>query len=80
MVPRPRKNPVPQEASASRLRFAEKLRAERNRQKLTLEDLAEKSGLTWSYISQVERGVRNITVDNMDALAKGVGVELRDLL
>lgn len=71
---------MPQEASASRRRFAEKLRAERNRQGLTLEDLAEKSGLTWSYISQVERGVRNITVDNMDALARGVGVELRDLL
>lgn len=71
---------MPQEASPSRRRFAEKLRAERNRQGLTLEDLAEKSGLTWSYISQVERGVRNITVDNMDALARGVGVELRDLL
>lgn len=71
---------MPQEASASRRRFAEKLRAERHRQGLTLEDLAEKSGLTWSYISQVERGVRNITVDNMDALARGVGVELRDLL
>lgn len=79
-VPRPRKVPVPQEASVSRRRFAEGLRAERNRQGLTLEDLAERSGLTWSYISQVERGGRNITVDNMDALARGLGVELRDLL
>lgn len=71
---------MPQEASVSRRRFAENLRAERNRQGLTLEDLAERSGLTWSYISQVERGGRNITVDNMDALARGLGVELRDLL
>ncbi|MEF2277018.1 helix-turn-helix transcriptional regulator [Deinococcus sp. YIM 134068] len=79
-MPRPRKQPVAKEASPSRRRFAVALRAERHRQGLTLEDLAERSGLTWSYISQVERGLRNITIDNQDALARGLGVELRDLL
>lgn len=79
-MPRPRKTPVPKTASATRLRFAEQLRAERHRQGLTLEDLAERSGLTWSYISQVERGIRNITIDNQDALARGLGVTVRDLL
>ncbi|THF69612.1 helix-turn-helix transcriptional regulator [Deinococcus sp. Arct2-2] len=79
-MPRPRKTPLPKEASASRLKFAGQLRAERRRQGLTLEDLAERSGLTWSYISQVERGIRNISIDNQDALARGLGVELRDLL
>lgn len=64
----------------SRLRFAENLRAARNRHGLTLEDLAERCGMNWSYISQIERGVRNVSVDNMDALARGVGVELRELL
>ncbi|WP_019011226.1 helix-turn-helix domain-containing protein [Deinococcus aquatilis] len=79
-MPRLRKNPLPKEASASRLKFAEQLRAERHRQKLTLEDLAERSGLTWSYISQVERGIRNISIDNQDALARGLGVTLKELL
>ena len=47
---------------------------------MTLEDLAERSGVNWSYISQVESGKRNIAVDNMWRLAQGVGVELKDLL
>lgn len=79
-MPRPRKIPIVKEASPSRRHFAAALRAERHRQGLTLEDLAERSGLTWSYISQVERGLRNITIDNQDALARGLGVALRDLL
>lgn len=80
LMPRVRKNPIPKEASAARVRFATNLRAERHRQGKTLEDLADTSGLTWSYISQVERGIRNITVDNMDALAHGLDLELRELL
>lgn len=79
-MPRPRKNPLPAEATRSRLRFAFQLRAERHRQQLSLEELAARSNLTWSYISQVERGLRNITVDNMDRLAEGLGVELATLL
>lgn len=79
-MPRPRKNPVPQEASATRRQFAEQLRAERQRQGLSMEDLAARCGLSWSYIGQVERGTRNITVDNMDALARGLGVQVKDLL
>lgn len=77
---RPRTNAPPQDASPSRLRFAANLRAERQRQGLSQEALAVKSGITWSYISQVERGIRNIAVDNMDRLAQGLEVELKDLL
>lgn len=79
-MPRPRKVPAPPEASASRLQFGESVRTERQRQGLTLEDLAERTALTWSYLSQVERGRRNITIDNMDAIARGLGMTLRDLL
>lgn len=79
-MPQPRKVPRNPEASEARLRFAWNVRAERKRQGLTLEDLAERSNLTWSYISQVERGIRNITVDNMAALASGLDRDLRDLL
>ncbi|WP_135230608.1 helix-turn-helix domain-containing protein [Deinococcus fonticola] len=68
------------EASPARLTFGKKLRAARRAKDMTLEDLAEASGMNWSYISQVESGHRNIAVDNMWKLAQGLGVELRELL
>lgn len=64
----------------SRLTFGQRLREERQRRGMTLEDLGELSGMTWSYIAQVEVGRRNISVDNMHFLAQGVDVPLRDLL
>lgn len=48
--------------------------------RLTLEDVAEKAQMNWSYIAQVERGERNISIDNMTALAAAVECPLRDLL
>lgn len=68
------------EASPARLTFGKKLRAARRAKDMTLEDLAEASGMNWSYISQVECGYRNIAVDNMWKLAQGLGVELKELL
>ncbi|MBZ9751507.1 helix-turn-helix domain-containing protein [Deinococcus sp. HMF7604] len=69
------KGPTP-----SRLTFGRRLREERQKRGMTLEDLAEASGITWSYIAQVEVGRRNISVDNMHFLATGVGLPLKDLL
>ena len=66
--------------SETRKIFGERVRTERHEQKLTLEDLAEKSSMNWSYIAQIERGERNISIDNMTAIADGLGVSLRDLL
>ena len=66
--------------SPARLTFGRKLRAVRRAREMTLEGLSEASGVNWTYISQVESGKRNISVDNMYRLAQGVGVELRDLL
>lgn len=64
----------------SRLTFGRRLREERQKRGMTLEDLAEASGITWSYIAQVEVGRRNVSVDNMHLLAAGVGMALRELL
>lgn len=83
-VPVPRKPDVVAKtdspATESRLTFGRRLREERNKRGMTLEDLAEKSGMTWSYIAQVEVGRRNVSVDNMHRLASGVDVPLRELL
>lgn len=79
-MPRPRKADPPLTASNERRWFGENLRLERMQQGLTLEDIADRSGMTWSYISHIERGMRNVSIDNMAALAAAVGRPLRDLL
>ncbi|WP_428980647.1 helix-turn-helix domain-containing protein [Chromobacterium piscinae] len=33
-----------------------------------------------TYVSEIERGERNVSIDNMGALADALGVELRDLV
>ena len=66
--------------SEARKAFGERVRARQRALNLTLEDLAERADLNWSYIAQVERGIRNVSIDNMAALADGLNVELRDLL
>jgi transcriptional regulator with XRE-family HTH domain len=72
------KSPSP--ATESRLNFARHLRQARRQREMTLEDLAEVSGMNWSYIAQVEAGSRNVSIDNAHRLAAGVGVPLYVLL
>lgn len=71
---------VKRDPSDTRRIFGERLRSRRKEMKLTLEDVAEKAQMNWSYIAQVERGERNVSIDNMAALAEALDVPLRDLL
>lgn len=64
----------------ARIRFAENLRAIRIQQGLSQEDLAELADLHRTYVGSVERGERNITVDNMEVLADALGVPLVRML
>lgn len=60
--------------------FATRLREERRIRGLTLESLAPLAGLSWNYIGEVERGVRNVSIDNMDALASALRIPIYMLL
>lgn len=66
--------------SAARKLFGQRLRAERRAQGLTLEDVGEVADIAWNYVAQVERGERNIGIDNMAALADALGLPLSELL
>jgi len=60
--------------------FAARVREERKLQGLSQEALAEKSGLHRTYIGSVERGERNVSIDNIERIAKALDVKPADLL
>jgi transcriptional regulator with XRE-family HTH domain len=65
---------------AARERFAERLRAARKAAGLTQEAVGDRAGLHPTYVGSVERGERNVSIDNMEKLARAVGVDLDELL
>ncbi len=72
-------NPPTSKASL-RNRFAYNLRNLRTLQGISQEGLAELAGFHRTYVSQVERGVTNISLDNIEKLAKALKVDPADLL
>jgi transcriptional regulator with XRE-family HTH domain len=60
--------------------FGENLRQHRKALGISQEDLAEKAGLHRTYIGSVERGERNVSIDNMGRLAVAVGSTIQRLL
>ncbi|MCO5051950.1 MAG: helix-turn-helix domain-containing protein [Verrucomicrobiae bacterium] len=46
---------------------------------LTLEQLAEKADLSWPYLSEIERGRENISLDRLAKLAQALNVKLSRL-
>ena len=55
--------------------FGQHLRVLRLERGLTQEALADAAGLHWTYIGQIERGERNLTLKNVIRLGRGLGVE-----
>ncbi len=59
---------------ALRAILARNIRLIRNRNGVSQEQLAELAGLHRTYIGSVERGERNISIDNIGKLARALGV------
>ena len=65
---------------SARSNFSHNLKKIRLQKGFSQESLADECGLHRTYVSSVERGERNITVDSMERLAIALGVDIRDLL
>ena len=64
----------------ARLAFARNLRALREAAGWSQEDLAHRCGLHRTYVGSVERGERNISIDNMERLASTLGARLDEIV
>lgn len=67
-------------SSSPREIFGRNLRLFRRLKDISQEQLALNANLSRTYVSEVERGARNVSIDNMGHLAEALGVQLKDLL
>lgn len=66
-------------ADSSRKQFGKRVRAIRKYRGWTQEELAVKAHMDSKSLGAIERGERNVTIDNVAKLARGLGVELHQL-
>lgn len=62
-----------------RMELGNRVRELRQERGWTQERLAEASGIHTTYISGVERGLRNVSIDNVHRLAVALEVSVREL-
>jgi transcriptional regulator with XRE-family HTH domain len=67
-------------AKSARIVFANNVRELRRERGLSQEELAEECGLHRTYVGSVERGERNVSIDNMERIAKALQVNLKEML
>ncbi|MBZ5615900.1 MAG: helix-turn-helix domain-containing protein [Acidobacteriia bacterium] len=61
------------------IRLGERIRRLRKKRGWTQVEMAEKVGIDRSFLADVERGKRNVSVLNLDLMAKGLKVTLSQL-
>lgn len=66
--------------TSARMIFAKNLRKARKERGVSQEELADLAGLHRTYVGSVERGERNVSIDNMECLAFALKRPLVDLL
>ncbi|MBD2596818.1 helix-turn-helix transcriptional regulator [Nostoc spongiaeforme FACHB-130] len=62
-----------------KLRFGRSVRKRRRELDLSQEELAEKAELHRTYISSIESGKCNVSLDNIEKLAKALNISIPDL-
>ena len=62
------------------IRFGKRVREERTKKGLSQEQLAELADVHRTYIGMVERGEKNITLGNIERIAKALKMSVSELL
>lgn len=65
--------------SEIRVKFGKTLRQLRKKQGVSQEAFADKCDLHRTYISDVERGERNISLENIEKIAKVLNIRISEL-
>lgn len=71
--------PIKQDNKVPKL-FGKRLREIRQKKKKSQGDIAKALGVDRSYISGIERGVRNPSLKNIERIARALNVEPSELL
>jgi ribosome-binding protein aMBF1 (putative translation factor) len=66
--------PVPDSAAQLQRRFGQALRAERKAQELTQQSVAFAADLSLTYVGEIERGERMISLDTLVRLSKALKI------
>ena len=59
--------------------FGKRVQMERIKQNFSQEELAEKAGVHRTYIGMIERAEKNITLQNIEKIAKALNLQIKDL-
>ena len=62
------------------VKFGQRLRLLRKEESISQEELAARAGVHRTYVSSVERGERNVSLETIAKLANALGVPLREMM
>jgi len=71
---------MPEPISPATRVLGERIRECRKALGLSQEALAERSGIHWTFLGQVERGRRNLSLHNLLKIAAGLSVDPAELV
>jgi len=60
-------------------RFGLAVRKRRHELGISQEGLAERAGLHRTYVADIERGIRNVSIENVEKLAVGLEISISTL-
>ena len=60
------------------IKFGQKVREERAKLGLSQEELATRAGVHRTYIGMIERAEKNITLENIEKIAKALKISIAD--
>lgn len=72
--------PSPEPLSDVTREFGRRVQQRRTELELTQEVAAERIGVHWTYLGQVERGRRNVSLHNIVRIAEGLEIDAAELV